>query len=269
MKLGQFLKNMEKTNNRQPNDHQVYENLLKQCFELWINPEIERRKTEDILGQDFRLKVAQIIFCLGHKPIIRLNKEAKVLVSAKLKRTVKKGELIYDSDVEHIKGLQLTDEEKDFGHITTVLFRGSWIIGFSFIYDASKSKELLEIGQTYLSSAQKDFHDKNYRPMIESLSIAAENFAKARLYLLPDDLIRKTQKHGLVRAKVNVYAKTSNIITTGFKDTFNKLQDIRDKARYNSQFKLTPNEAEKMIGDVEGLENDVLHWIVYATNNYK
>lgn len=257
---------MEEANKKQTTDPQVYENLLKQCFELWINPEAEKRKTEGTLNRDFSLKAAQIIFCLGHKPIVRLNKEVKVLVSAKLKRTVKKGELIYTSDVEHIKGLQLTDEEKDFGHITIVLFKGSWIIGFSFIYDATKSKELLEIGQTYLSSAKKDFQGKNYRPMIESLSVAAENFAKARLYLLPDDLIRKTKKHGVVQAKVNIYAKTSNIINIGFKDTFNKLQTIRDKARYSTQFVMSEDEAEKMINDVSNLESEVLRWIVYAIN---
>lgn len=247
-------------------DTTMYENLLKQCFKLWIGPEIERRKAENKIPQDFKLKAAQIIFCLGQKPFVRLNSEVKALVSAKIKRAVQKGEVIYNNDVEDIKELRLTDEEMDFGHITIVAFRGAWTIGFSFIYDATKSRELLKIGQTYLSSAQKDYLAKNYRPMVESLSIAAENFAKARLFLLPDEQIRKTRRHGLVQSKVNIYSKTSNVITTNFKDTFNRLLSIRDKARYNEAFTLKAKEAKIMLNDVHNLENDILHWISYATD---
>jgi hypothetical protein len=185
-------------------------------------------------------------------------------MSAKIKRAVNKGETVYDKDIENIKKLYLTDEEKDFGHITIVLFKGHWVIGFSFIYDVTKSKELLEIGQAYLKTPENDYHTQNFRPMVESLSVAAENLAKARIYLLPDESIRKAKKHGLVWSKVNLYSKTSNIITTNFKDTFNKLQTIRDNARYNPAFTFNPKDAKKMLNDVQKIQIDILHWINYA-----
>ena len=108
-------------------DSKLYENLLKQAMQLWINPEIERKKKEGLLGKDFQLSCAQIIFYLGHIPTIRLNNEVKVTIKAKINRSIKKGEIFYERDIEEIQNMELLDEGKDFGHLTFVRFKNYWI----------------------------------------------------------------------------------------------------------------------------------------------
>lgn len=213
----------------------IYKNLLNQFFELWINPEVTLRQEAKELPEDFILKKAQVIFSLVGKPIIRINDEVKVIAKAKINRSVKKGEAIFEKDVSEIKELKLVEEDTDFGHITIVRFRDSWVIGFNFLYQLENSKSLYDLGLEFLDSSRVNFHNGNWRSAIECLSVAAENLAKAKIYLYPDWEIRKSRKHGTVWAKVNQYHK-SNLISSSTKDTFNGLMQCRDLARYQPGF---------------------------------
>ena len=242
---------------------QIYSNLFNQVMNLWVKPEIEKRKKENQLPQDFRLKAIQVIFSMGSHPLIRFNNEVKALIRIKPKRKISKGKLVYENDVQEVKELELIDDERDFGHITIIRFNKDWVLGFSFIYDTSKSKRFLELGSEYLRSAEKDYQNGLFRPMIESLSVAAENFAKARLFLLPDKEIRKAKKHGLIRSKVNIYSKTSDIVGKEFKGIFNELQDTRDKARYNPNYSIAKNEARKMIQVLREMSVELSKWISF------
>lgn len=246
-------------------DKQSYSNLFNQVVNLWAKPEIEKRKKENRLPKGFQLRAIQVIFSIGSPPLVRFNNEVKVLIKAKTKRKISKGELIYERDIQEIKELELADDEKDFGHITIIRFNKGWSLGFSFIYDTSKSKKFLQLGNEYLKSAEDDCQKELFRPMIESLSVAAENFAKARLLLLPDKEIRKAKTHGLVQSKVNIYSKTSNIIGKQFRGVFNDLQNSRDKARYNPDYSVTKNEAKKMIQALKEMSIGVSRWINFRT----
>jgi uncharacterized protein (UPF0332 family) len=254
---------MDKNDN---NDEQgqMYTQFLKQCFTLWINPEIEKRKKEGKISDKFIIVRAQILLPLGSPAIVRLNNEVKAVVKAKINKKIEKDQLLYESDVESIEEISLTDEEKDFGHATFILFKGHWILSFSFIYDKTKSQSFNKIGQQYLQSATYDLKNKNYRPFIESLSVSAENFAKARLYLLPDLEVRKLKKHSSLARKVCFYAKTSNIISSDFKDSFNSLLKLRDKARYNPDFSIKVREARALHEAVDNFKKEVLNLLSTA-----
>ena len=243
----------------QESQDKTYSNFLKQAFELWINPEIKVRQSEGKIPNDFILSSAQVILSPTEKPVVRLNDEIKAIVKAKINRAIKKGESISQNDVEYIESIKLTEEEVDYGHITIIRLKDSWAISFSFIYDSSKTKSFLGIANNYLESAENDFAKGNYRPMVESLSIAAENIAKARIYQHPDDEIRKAKTHGVIRSKVNIYAKASNIISLDFKDTFNKLLALRDKARYSINFiELKKDEAREMVDCIKKFKESIV-----------
>jgi len=245
----------------QGNNKLMYENLLKQVFQVWINPELDRRKKENNIEQNFRLIRAQIIFSLGGPPEIRINDQVKAQIKVKINRSVKKGEILYERDVNEIQNIQLIDEEKDFGHITIILFKNYWVISFSFIYNSSRSTELIELGDDFLNSAKKAHESRHFRSVIELLSIAAENYAKARMYLLPDQEIRKSKTHGYLQTKVNLYSKTGNFFKSEFKDVFNKLLSIRDNARYNPKYSYESIEFEKFIKLIEDMRLEVLTWV--------
>lgn len=232
-------------------DNQMYEKLLSQVFEFWVNPEVERRGVER-----FNLRSAQIIFCIGSSPMVRLNEEVKVIAAAKLNKSVKKGETIFEGDIDSIEKLNLVEDEKDFGHITIVLHRGVWVISFSFNYDVTKTQMFMKIGDDFLMSAIKDMEFKNWRPMLENLSIAAENFAKARLFLLPDDIVRKSRTHQGLQGRVNIHARNETI-SASFKDAFNELLHTRDKARYELDFSFDESKAGKYIEVIESTKAEI------------
>ena len=70
-------------------NQQIYENLIKQVFQVWVNNEISRRKREENMSLSFQLRSAQIIFPLGGPPIIRLNNEVKARIKAKINKGTK------------------------------------------------------------------------------------------------------------------------------------------------------------------------------------
>ncbi|HUV42995.1 MAG TPA: HEPN domain-containing protein [Patescibacteria group bacterium] len=244
------------------NDALIAKRLIEQTLTNWVNPEIEKRKSEDKLPSDFRIKAAQVIFSVGGPPLVRINSEVKVIIEAKFNRPIEKGEAVLNKDIEDIRSFRLIDEEKDFGHITIVKLTKGWFVGFSFIYDVSKSKEIYDIAIEFMKSAHAELEAKRYRPFVESAFVAAENLAKARIYLLPDQEIRKTKTHGLVHGKVNRYARTSSIIKTDQKDVFNELKKLRERARYDPRFSMEHKTAEEMFEALRELSKEVFRYLV-------
>jgi hypothetical protein len=60
---------------------------MQQVLELWINPEIERRREAGRLPDDFSLTRAQVIMNLdANAPEVRFNKEIKAVVAIRLAR---------------------------------------------------------------------------------------------------------------------------------------------------------------------------------------
>ena len=244
------------------NDQLIAKRLVEQTLTNWVNPELERRKATGELKDSFVLKAAQIIFSVGGKNLVRINGEVKVIIEAKINRPIKKGEEIFNKDVDDIRSFRLVGEEKDFGHITIVHLTKGWFVGFSFIYDVSKSKKLYDIAIEFMKSAYSDLENKQYRPFVESALIAAENLAKARIYLIPDQEIRKAKTHGLVHGKVNSYAKTDSLIKISYKDGFNKLVKLRDKARYSPHFSMNHNEAEIIFKSLKEMSKEIFIYLV-------
>lgn len=233
------------------NDQLMAKRLIRQTLTNWVNPELERRKTEGKLGEDFVFKAAQVMFSVGGPPVVRINSEVRAIVEAKINRSIQKGEKVLNKDIEDIRAFKLVSDDKDFGHITLLRLTKGWFVGFSFIYDVSKSRELYGLASEFLKSAQRDLLDGRYKPFVESLSIAFENLARARIYLFPDKEIRKAKTHRTVHAKVNIYSRTNSIIKTSQKDVFNRLSTLRGKARYDPGFRLSHAEAKKMLATVE------------------
>ena len=59
-------------------------NLMQQAFDLWINPEIERRREAGRLPDDFVLRAAQVIMSLdANAPEVRSNEELKAARTVK------------------------------------------------------------------------------------------------------------------------------------------------------------------------------------------
>lgn len=165
----------------------IAKRVFQQIFDLWINPEIEKRKSLNRLPNDFRLECAQIIFSLdrgGNK--VRLNEEVKAIAKCKINCPKKEGELIYETDADKIESITLTDEDPNCAHITLLLFKTEWIISFDPRYNKQKVKDHIEASKEFLESAKENLKKNRLRPFFEDSFACAELSAKAILLQLPN-----------------------------------------------------------------------------------
>jgi hypothetical protein len=57
-------------------DQKGVNRFLEQCFELWINPELEKRKQSGQITESFILNSAEVVMFGDGKPlVVRLNEE--------------------------------------------------------------------------------------------------------------------------------------------------------------------------------------------------
>lgn len=173
----------------------VYQTLLNQFLDLFILPELRRRKEAGKLTEPFTLRGAQIIFFAdGRKPEIRINSEIKAITSVKLRAGIskEKGDPIRENEVEGLDKIRLTDEEDpDCGHATLVRIGNTWIIAFDFRYNKGLARKHIDTAKQFYDSAEFSFTRKNWASCLDNLLGAAELTAKAELLLIPDPKFRK------------------------------------------------------------------------------
>ena len=247
------------TNTKQPD----YTRTLQQIMEMYIIPDIERRKSIGEIPGDkkYELHQAQVLFSSDGSKIVRLNSEVKILAKAKINKSINKGGTLYERDVDKIVSLELLPEEKDFGHFTFIKFKGAWVIAFSFIYDVSKATKLFEKGMEFVQTAKFCLRNNKWGAFSANLFYALENLVRARLYLFPNQEIRKSCKHGTLAGIVNRYYKNSSVISLNQKNTYNFLHRNIDKSRYDTEYTLTKSIANSLLKDCSQLITDIKQYI--------
>jgi len=119
-------------------DDEVGINLWNHVHEIWICPEIERRRENGVLPKDFGLYAAQILsYTDGRDTEIRLNREVRASLLGVASKTLKPNErFILEDGISEIKDIQLSeDDDPNAGHLTLLKFKGKWILVFDFRYN--------------------------------------------------------------------------------------------------------------------------------------
>ncbi len=206
--------------------------LFSQVMELWILPEIEKRKETNRLSSDFRLTRAQVIFSKDRNiSKVRLNNQVKAIVKAKVNREVKKGEEIHEFDINEIKNIELTNKDPNVGHVTLLLFRNKWFISFDFRYNKKRVKDRLEAAKEFYDSSKENLENKRLRPFFENSFACAELLTEA---LLIQFFNKDTLKgHESRLNMITNWAKLENI-DQKFSDSLHLLWKLRSSARYMS-----------------------------------
>jgi hypothetical protein len=125
--------------------------LMQQALDLWINPEIERRREAGHLPDDVVLSRAQIIMNVdADSPDVRFNEEIKAVTQFRAARAVDEGELITESDVSDIVDIEHTDHDPNAGHLTMITFKGRWFFAFDFRYNAARDVVMIDAAREFL-----------------------------------------------------------------------------------------------------------------------
>ena len=225
--------------------------FIDEAFEMWINPEIEKRREKGLLDSTFRLYSAQVVINFD-KPIeIRLNSEVNALVRGKATRPINKGEeIIIDDDFELIDKIELTQNDPNAGHITLIKHRETWVISFNFKYNSQRVREHFELASQFLQTAKLALNKNYLRVFVDNLFSAIELLAKGTL-IMHDKTVFKGKKHSLIKSRYNNWANLGNAQQC-YAKLLNKLTLLRTNARYlRKKFKLDSDEAQEMINSAD------------------
>lgn len=243
--------------------------LIEQALELWINPEIERRKQLNTLPENFKIHSVQVLMNFDAPNEVRFNEEVKVIIEGKTTREIVEGEkVIIDEVLENITNVKLTERDGNAGHFTMIFHRGSWHINFDFRYNASRCLEHSKAANEFLTSAKLSLNRNNMRAFVDNLFSATELMAKA-IMLMHDEVVFKTKKHSTVHERYNKFGKLGNV-NSEYTKLLNRLASLRPTARYiNNEFSLTKEEAKKMFKTANQMNKDLLKQIPEIVNTIK
>ncbi len=232
-------------------DEEGSRNFFQHIMSLWILPDIDRRKQNGLIGNDFILTHAQIIFDLDRKiNKVRLNEEVKAVAEAKIRPGIRKekGEPIYEYEVEEIKNVRLTDQDDiNCGHVTMLIFKGEWIIHFDFRYNKGRAKERYVAAKEFHEAASLCYSQRIWRPFVDNMFSAIELLATSQLFLMPDQKYVKKPRHKTTQMKYNSMVKLGNY-KVEYMEALNKLSGLRDDARYMKKpFIFTSEDATKLM----------------------
>jgi len=206
--------------------------LMQQAFELWINPEVERRRVEGILPQPFVLMAAQRLQWPSGKIEVRFNEEVQGVAAIKATREIEAGEQVLASDIDGLEMFDLVDDELDAGHWTLLRTGETWFIGFNFLTNRGKCVDLLEKAEEFVQIA-KEARAREYAAVaVDTLFSACELIAKAEL-VASRQLELDAKSHGRVSSKLNLWRRTGNV-EGAFVDIFNRLAQLRPRYRYDA-----------------------------------
>ena len=237
----------------------MWDRTFNQVMNIWVGPEIERGRERGTLNGRFELYGAQVVFFPppSQKTEVRLNDEMKVIAEVELKkaRKIKKGEAIYFEDVESIGKFQLPPDEIDAGHITIIRFQNNWFLGFDFRYNKSKARHHLETARQFTETAKFALEREYWNAFLVNAFSAAELLVKGTLMLMP---FPELKRHRSIQTRYCRYVDVGNA-PPEFKTTFNKLNGLRDSARYlKSPLKINPDHAKDYVNVLHQMEEDLI-----------
>ena len=225
------------------------ETLVAQVFQLWVNPELERRGLN--LSQDEITQVVVEMPGSGGELKVSLNKDAQIIAVATAKRDIKAGEQVYTDDLGEIKDIHPARADPNSGWICYVRLGDQQWISFDLRYNKEKSSALLQKAREFLTAAIR---------MVEvSPDVALDNaYSAVELAVQAQMLLAaaNTSDHKSRREWFSGWTRLENSPRSHSDLLFN-LADQRSRARYESErVILKPGRLSKILSTVQEIIDD-------------
>ena len=209
------------------------QNAFDNFMALFFQPEIDRRKSLQLIEEPFQLLAAQaIIFPDGRPPLIRLNGE----VSADLK--LKKGtdttvENFWPSSGDVLKIKLIEGEFGNCAHITLVTLADTFQLVFDFTYNKEISAANLQIAREFLTTARFALDNDLKSAFIDNAFSSCELLAKTNLLLETNKLMAGKTNHSAIKSEFNKrHRNSTDEFELSVREVLNRLSDMRSSARY-------------------------------------
>jgi len=233
----------------------ISQKIFQQAIDLWIKPEMDKRKSLKRLPKDFKLRSAQILFSLDRVwNKVRLNEEVKAVAKCKINCAKNKGDAIYEKDIDEIESINLTEKDPNCAHITLLLFKNNWVISFDFAYNKKRIKEHIDVAKEFFESAKDNLEKKRLRPFFENSFACAELSAKAVLIQLPDKEILQGKDHSTRINKFKNWASLGNV-KQEHSEILERLNQLRSSARYLCSTEFKKEKPKEIISKLSEMIN--------------
>jgi uncharacterized protein (UPF0332 family) len=244
------------------NDKEFGRRAIQNIMDIFVSPEVERRQNMGELPRPLDLLAAQVIlFPDERKPLVRINGEVRAIAEIKYKSgiTKKKGDVVYESDIENIKGVKLgPDDDPNCGHIFLYRLGGSIFLHLDFRYNKTIAMKHIETAEEFYQGADYSLREGNLATFVDNAFSAAELSAKAVLLVMYDykPSLRVKAKHGAIHARYNRFASLGNVMPE-YRETFNRLSELRGAARYLKRpLSIDEGESHEMLNVVGKMIED-------------
>lgn len=244
-------------------DPEFSNRAIQNIMDIFITPEVERRQGAGTLPRPVNLSFAQVIlFPDERQPLVRINEEVRAKSKIKYKPGIskKRGDPVYENEIEAIEQVELgPHDDPDCGHIF-IYFQGTSVfLSFDFRRNRALASGHIQRAKEYLETATHSIQINNLAPFLDNLFNAAELSAKAALLVMYDypPSLRAKSSHRGIQIRYNQFANLGNVMPE-YKEIFNRLVGLRDRARYlkGSLPTITEAEAQKMLDIVKKMVED-------------
>lgn len=213
-------------------DEEIGQKVFQQVIDIWVNPEIEKRKKLGKIKDGFILSKIQIVFSLekGYNKI-RFNDEVKAIAEVKVNRKIEKGEIVSENDTYEIKNIKLSDDDKNCAHITLLKFKDKWIIAFDSRYHQKLRAEYIKASKEFYDGAIDNLEKGRLRVFYDNAFSSAELCVISILLgWLKKDIIDNKNHH----QRYNIFKSFIDVRNgrAAYSDTLKELDGIRKSARY-------------------------------------
>ena len=230
--------------------------LLRHANDLWIVPELERRRS---IGEPLvdPLHAFQVILNVDAPADVRFNEEIQGILEGRSTRAVTAGEQVMAGDLSEVTGFDLGDGDPNAGHLTALLLGEKWWLSFDFRYNARRIDDYFKIARQFLDLAKLAVDSGRRNAGISNLYEATELLAKCFLLVRPEKELLKPKSHKLIATRLNREAKFGNVDSEHAK-LLNELTRHRPKARYELDHDaIQGTDIERLLERVEAFYDEV------------
>ena len=225
-----------------PLDEEARRRTLSQVIDLFVTPDIERRRSAGTLEGSVDLFGFQVVWTRGGSapPEVRLNSEMRVIarMQGPLAPGTKVGDLFSPDENMKVDAIHLAEEEAGtFAHFSALRVANRWYYTFDFRYQQEAARKHVAAAEEFWATADGAFGNKQLRAFVDNAFSAAELVTKSDLLLL-SQIGEGRLSHNVVR---NVAEKFFHLAP--LHALVERLSALRLEARYLlSEFK--PDERE-------------------------
>lgn len=235
-------------------DQQFAQNVFNNFNELFIKPEIARRKSIGRLTDDFKIQKVLVLISISEKPVIQLNEEVEAEAIAKIKPGIvkQKGEDLYLDDIESIEKIILPEKYINSGYIFIIALNGRYSIIFDFLYNKDIRKKHYKRALDFLETAENALAVSKYSVFVDTLYSATELISRMFLLSQPDKKFLNKSTHRAIQIKMNQHSKL-NENTREITNLLNVLLGLRHEARYsNDDYEIKKEDGIAMLNTLKG-----------------